>query len=152
MAQKYRVLLTEEQRTALHQLTASGVAPARSLTHARVLLKADESEAGPAWTNRAIAAALDVDELTISRVRRRYVQQGWEAAVHRKVPEREWERKLDGAQEAHLMALACSEPPAGRERWSMRLLADKFVELGQVAAISHETVRQMLKRGRSSRG
>jgi homeodomain-containing protein len=152
VAQKYRVILTEEQRAALHQLIASGTAPARSLTHARILLKADESEAGPAWTNRAIVEALEVDELTISRVRRRFVQQGWEAAVQRKAPERQWERKLDGAQEAHLIALACSAPPDGRDRWSMRLLAARFVELGHVEDLSHETVRQVLKRGRSSPG
>jgi hypothetical protein len=152
VAQKYRVTLTAEERAALQQLIGSGTASARSLTHARILLKADESEDGPAWTNRAISEALEVDELTISRVRRRCVQQGWEAAVHRKAPDRQWERKLDGAQEAHLIALACSAPPEGREHWSLRLLADKFVELGHVAEISHETVRQILKRGSSSPG
>jgi hypothetical protein len=152
VAQKYRVTLSAAERAALQQLLGSGTAPARALTHARILLKADESAEGPAWTNRAIGAALEVDELTISRVRRRFVQQGWEAAVHRKPPERQWERKLDGAQEAHLIALACSAPPEGRDRWSVRLLAARFVELGHVEDLSHETVRQVLKRGSSSRG
>lgn len=152
MRQKYPVILTAEQRTQLQQLVAKGSAPARTLTHARVLLKAEEGAGGPAWTNAAIARALETSELTVTRLRKRFVAGGLEAALHRKVQAKRKERKLDGAQEAHLIALACSNAPEGRDRWSLRLLAGKLVELGHVDAVSHETVRQVLKRGKSSRG
>ncbi len=147
MPQKYRVLLTPEDRQQLQELTSRGRAAARTLTHARILLKADEAEGGPAWTNAAIRAALDVSEPLICRVRQRYLTGGLDAALHRKEQVRRKARKMDGVQEAHLIALVCSEPPEGRDRWSLRLLADRFVELGHVEAISHETVRQVLKRG-----
>lgn len=147
MRLKYAVTLTADQRTDLQQLLAQGRAPARTLTHARVLLKADEAAGGPAWTNAAIAQALEISELTVTRVRKRFVETGLEAALHRKVQAQRKERKLDGAQEAHLIALTCSEAPEGRDRWSLRLLAGKMVELGHVDALSHETGRQVLKRG-----
>jgi transposase len=149
---KYRVTLNEEDRTALTRLINRGVAPARSLTCARILLKADESEAGPAWTNAAIAAALEVTELTVTRVRKRFVDGGLERVLQRREQARRKARKLDGAQEAHLIALACSQAPEGQQRWTLRLLASKMVALGQVDELSHETVRQVLKRGKSSRG
>jgi transposase len=144
---KYPVTLSKAQREALQQLIGSGTAPARTLTHARILLKADEAEGGPAWSNAAIAQALETSEPTIGRVRKRFAEAGLDAALHRKPPERQWERKLDGAQEAHLIALSCSEPPEGRDRWSLRLLAEKMVQLGQVEEVSYETVRRVLKRG-----
>jgi hypothetical protein len=150
--QKYHVTLTADQRTRLQQLVAKGSAPARTLTHARILLKADETSGGPAWTNAAIAQALEISELTVTRLRKRFVDGGLEAALHRKVQAKRKERKLAGAKEAHLIALACSAAPEGRDRWSLRLLAGKLVELGQVDEVSHETVRQTLKRGHSSRG
>src|SRR5919197_6787970 len=134
--QKYQVILTAEQRSQLQQLLAKGSAPTRTLTHARVLLKADEAAGGPAWTNAAIAQALEISELTVTRVRKRFVETGLEAALHRKVQAKRKQRKLDGAQEAHLIALACSDAPAGRERWSLRLLAGKMVELGHVDELS----------------
>ena len=152
MAKKYRVTLTPEERETLHALIASGTAPARTLTHARILLKADESEGQPAWSNAAIAAMLESSEPTISRVRKRFTEAGLDAALHRKHPDRHWERKLDGAQEAHLIALSCSPAPEGRERWSLRLLAEKMVQLGQVEEVSYETIRRTLKKGRSSLG
>ena len=152
MSKKCQVLLTPEQRGTLQQLIASGTAPARTLTHARILLKADESDGQPVWSNDAIATMLEVSVPTISRVRRRFVEAGLEAALHRKQPEREWERALDGAQEAQLIALACSAAPDGRDRWTLRLLAEKMVTLGHVEALSHETVRRVLKRGSSSLG
>lgn len=152
MRQKHQVFLTAEQRTQLQQLLAKGSAPTRTLTHARVLLKADEAEGGPAWTNAAIATALEISELTVTRVRKRFGEGGLEAALHRKVQAKRKERRLDGVQEAHLIALACSDAPEGRDRWSLRLLAGKLVALGHVDEVSHETVRQVLKRGRSSRG
>jgi hypothetical protein len=152
MRLKYAVTLTAEQRTQLQQLLAQGTAPARTLTHARVLLKADEGEGGPAWTNAAISGALEISDLTVTRVRKRFVEAGLEGALHRKVQARRKAPKLDGAQEAHLIALACSEAPEGRSRWSLRLLAGRLVALGQVDEVSHETVRQVLKRGNSSPG
>jgi hypothetical protein len=115
-----------------------------------VLLKADEAEGSPAWTNAAIAEALEVDDLTITRIRKRFVERGLEGALHRKEQERRKSPALDGTQEAHLIALACSPPPEGRSRWGLRLLASRMVELGHVETVSHETVRQVLKRGRSN--
>jgi transposase len=149
---KYRITLTQEQRSSLSQFIASGRAPARSLTCARILLKADEGEGGPAWTNAAIAEALDIIELTVTRVRRRFAEGGLERVLERKEQEKRAPRKLDGEQEAHLIALACSPAPEGRSRWALRLLAGRMVELGHVESLSHETVRQVLKKGSSSPG
>ena len=151
MPKKYRVRLTEQERSQLRHLTSSGKASARTLTHARILLKADEAEGGPAWTNAAIMEALEVGEPTISRIRRRFMEGGLTAALQRKEQQRRKARSLDGAQEAQLIALACSAAPEGRECWSLRLLANRMVELGHVEEVSHETVRQVLKRGSSSR-
>ena len=129
-------------------LLGQGIAPARTLTHARILLKANQGEAGPGWTDEAIAGALEVHGTTVAQVRHRYVQSGLEAALTRKTPDREYRRKLDGEQEAQLVALACSAAPGGRKRWTLRLLADRLVTLAVVASISHETVRQTLKQTR----
>ena len=142
---KYVVRLTEEERARLHTLVGSGSAPARRLTHARILLKANQGEAGPGWTDPVIATALEVGRATVARVRQRYATEGLEAALAHKAPEREYQRTLDGAQEAQLIALACSAPPEGRTRWSLRLLAERLVALEVVEAVSHETVRQVLK-------
>src|ERR671917_2238837 len=152
MAKKYRVTLTADERTMLTTLITTGTAPARTLTHARILLKADQAAGGPAWTDEAIRDALDVGLSTIARVRERFVEESIEAALRRRTPSRTRERLLDGSEEAHLLALTCSPPPAGQERWSLRLLADKMVELEYVAHVSHETVRQTLKKTNSSRG
>jgi transposase len=148
----YRVKLDEEERAQLERTLARGKAAARSLTHARILLKADEGPSGPGWTDDSIAEALDVNRSTVERVRIRCVEEGVDAALRPRPSRQLHPRKLDGAQEAHLVALACSPPPRGRNRWSMRLLADKLVELEIVEAISYETVRQTLKKTRSSRG
>lgn len=148
MASPYRVCLTDDQRAELRGLVASGVAPARRLTRARILLKADHGEGGPGWADAAIAGALDVDPSTVQRVRRQFVAAGLTATLARKRPDRVYERRLDGAQEAKLIALACSEAPAGADRWSLRLLADELVRLEVVEAVSHETVRQTLKKTR----
>jgi transposase len=152
MAKKYRVTLTEDERTMLTTLINAGTAPARMLTHARILLKADQAVGGPAWTDEAIHEALDVSLSTIARVRERFVEESIEAALQRRPASRTRERLLDGSEEAHLLALTCSPPPAGQERWSLRLLADKMVELEYVAHLSHETVRQTLKKTTSSPG
>ena len=151
MPKKYPVALTPEERALLQQFIASGMAPARTLTHARILLKADQAEDGPAWKNAAIATALEVSELTVTRVRARFTDGGLEAALHRKEQLHRKAPKLDGAQQAHLIALSCSQAPEGHSRWSLRLLANRMVELGHVEDVSHETVRQGLKRGSSSR-
>ena len=124
----------------------------RAQTHARILLKANQGEAGPGWTDDAISTALEVNPTTVARVRKLYVTDGLEAALHRKAPERLYRRKLDGEQEARLVAVACSAPPEGQKRWTLRLLADQLVELEVVEAVSYETVRQALKQTSSSRG
>jgi len=129
-----------------------GVAPARKLHHARILLKADEGPDGPAWVDQRIAEAVEVSQPTISRVRKQYAMQGLEAALNRRMPRRVYQRKLDGAQEAHLLARACSTPPAGQARWSLRVLADRLVELEVVDDISYQTVRTTLKKATSSPG
>jgi transposase len=149
---KYRVTLTTEERAALSALLEKGKAAARTLTHARILLKADQSEGGPAWKDEAIVAALDVSLSTVSRVRQLLVEEGVDAALRRRSPGKPRPRKLDGVQEAHLIALACSEAPTGRARWTLRLLADRLVQLQYVEAVSHETVRQVLKKTSSSPG
>lgn len=142
---KYAVCLPEEERARLRTLVGRGVAPARLLTHARLLLKADQGEGGAAWADAAIAGALEVHTATVARVRRQYVEEGLEAALNRRAPRREYARKLDGAQEARLIAVACGTPPPGHERWSLRLLADELVRLEVVDSVSHETIRQTLK-------
>jgi Homeodomain-like domain len=144
-AKKAVVILREAERARLLTLVGRGSAPARTLTHARILLKANQGEAGPGWTDAAIATALEVDPTTVAQVRRRCVSEGVDAALTRKAPDRLYVRKLDGIQEAHLMALTCSEPPAGQKRWTLRLLAKQLVALEVVETVSHETVRQVLK-------
>ncbi len=146
-----RVILTTEERGELQTLITQGVAPARALTRARILLKADESPDGPAWTDARIITALDVSRPTVARVRQRFVTERL-AAVARHPPTTRPAPKVDGEQEAHLIALACSPPPQGRGRWSLRLLAERYVVLGYGEAISHEWVRQTLKKTVSSRG
>jgi Homeodomain-like domain len=143
---KYVVELTRAERERLLKLASSGTAPARMLNRARVLLKADAD--GPdRWTDERIARALDTSVATVGRVRKRFCRQGLEAALERSLPDRVYERSLDGRAEARLIALACSEAPEGRDRWSMRLLADKAVELGIVEnSVSHEMVRKTLKK------
>jgi transposase len=152
MHKHYVVALPATERDSLKRLLAAGTATARKLTHARILLKADQGPDGPGWADQAIADAVEVSQPTISRVRKQYVEQGLEAALNRRPPSREYVRKLDGVQEAKLIALACAKPPTGQARWSLRLLADKLVELEIVEeAVSYQTVRRMLKKTRSSR-
>ncbi len=152
VAKQYRVFLTADERTRLQHLLNGGTAAARILTHARILLKADEGPGGPHERDTAIAAAIEVSEPTVERVRKRCATEGVEAALVHRPPQRTKPRTLDGAQEAHLIALACASPPAGRKRWSLRLLAEQFVTLDCGAPISHELVRRALKKTRSSRG
>ena len=151
MRKRYTVLLSEEERARLHTMIGRGVAPASALTHARILLKANQGQAGPSWTDAAIAVALEVNPATVARIRQQYVTAGLDAALQRKPPARQYRRRLDGEQEGRLAALACSAPPEG-QRWTLRLLAQRMVELQVVETVSYETVRQALKQTGSSRG
>ena len=152
MRKRYIVVLSEEERARLHTMIGRGVASASALTHARILLKANQGEAGPGWTDAAIAVALEVNPATVAGIRQQYVTAGLDAALQRKPPAREYHRRLDGAQEARLVALACSAPPEGHKRWTLRLLADRLVELQVIESVSYETVRQALKQTGSSHG
>jgi transposase len=150
---KYRVTLTAEERESLSNLIAVGKGAAKKLIHARILLKADQAEGGPGWTDEQIAEAIEVSVATIERVRQRFVGHGLEAALQRKKQDKlSRERKLDGAGEARLIALACSKAPPGRVAWTLEMLADKLIELKVVDTICAETVRQALQKTRSSRG
>jgi transposase len=147
---KYVVRLTEDQQAHLRTLISRGTASARTLSRARILLKANQGEGGAAWSDVAISEALEMGLCTVARMRQRYVNEGLEAALTHKAPEREYRRKLDGEQEARLIALACSEPPTGREHWTLKMLAERLVALEVVDTVSHETVRQVLKQTNSS--
>jgi hypothetical protein len=149
---RHIVVLTEEERARLHTMIGRGVAPASALTHARILLKANQGEAGPGWTDAAIGAALEVNPATVARGPYEVRRGGLDAAVYHKPPARQYRRRLDGQQEAHLVALAGSAPPEGHKRWTLRLLADRLVALGVIESVSYETVRQVLKQISSSRG
>jgi transposase len=148
---KYHVTLTEEERARLEALTEHGRVAARTVRHAWILLKADTSPGAPRWSDAQIRAAFGVGWSTITRVRRALVEEGLDAALYPQRPAPRLPAKIDGANEAHLIALACSTPPPGRERWTLRLLAERFVTL-EGAGISYETVRRTLKKTCSSRG
>lgn len=148
--EKCVVRLTEEERAHLRTLIGRGTAPARTLSRARILLKTNQGEGGPGWSDAAIAEALEVGLSTVARVRKRYASEGLEATLARKAPEREYRRKLDGEQEARPIALACGEAPTGRKRWTLRMLADRLVALEVVESVSYETLRQTLKQTNSS--
>jgi transposase len=152
MAKRHRVTLENSERDELARLLSKGKADVRRLKHAQILLKADASEGGLAWTDERIAEAVGCGTATVERVRRRFVEEGLELALSPyRTPRREYRTKLDGEQEAKLIATACSTPPQDRSRWTLRLLADKLVELKVVDSISHETVRQALKKMNLSR-
>jgi hypothetical protein len=139
MAKKYVVTLTIDEQEKLVKLVSSGTEKARRLTHARILLKANEN-----WQDAEICKALDVSIPTIERIRKRFVFEGFEASLKPRCSKRQYSRKLDGEQEARVITLVCSLPPEGYARWSLRLLADRVVQLKIVEAISHETIRQLL--------
>lgn len=143
---KYPVKLSDENREYLHGLTRRGTAPARKLKRALILGKADEG-----LSDRAIADSLDVGAATVARTRKRFAQEGLEGALTEH-PRPGQKRKLDGKQEAHLVAIACSAAPEGHDHWTLSLLADKAVELDFAESISLETVRQVLKKTNSNRG
>jgi transposase len=152
MKKQYLVSLTQEQRVTLKNLISSGQAAARTLTRARILLKADTRHEGGGWSDREISQALETSRPTVERVRQRFAQAGLTAALYARPRLTPPARRLDGEKEAHLVALACSAPPEGRERWTLRLLASGLIEREIVDTVSHETVRQTLKKTNSSPG
>lgn len=143
---RYKVVLTNEERQQLEKLISSGIAPARKLTRARILLKVDEG-----LGKTEISQVLDVTINTVTNVCRSFQSQRL-AAIERKKPNREYDHSLDGEAEAHLIAIACSAPPEGRERWTLRLLQSEMIKRKYVDDVSHETIRMALKKTNSSRG
>ncbi len=153
MAKKYRVTLTPEERVVLQRMVGGGKGAARKLNHARILLKADEGEGGPALADARVADEVESGPATVARVRQRFVEEGLDAALVPRATSRVYARKLDGDGEAHLVKLACSSPPDGRNRWTLQLLADRMVVLGHAeGGLSYEAVRRALKKTSSSRG
>jgi hypothetical protein len=152
MNKKYIVTLTAEERAELQAMIARGKRAARTLAHARILLKADVREEEPVWDDAAISQAVEVSTATVQRVRHLCVEEGLSAALAPRPRPRTRRPLVDGAAEAHLVRLACSPAPAGAGRWTLRLLAATMVELAYGEHVSHETVRQVLKKTRCSRG
>lgn len=149
---KYEVTLSEDQRFVLKQLITKGNAPARKLAHARILLKIDQHAPGPRWTDEQVAEAFEMSRYTVIRIRERFVNNGLDDALTHRHHSQPGARALDGEQEAHLIALSCSPCPVGQARWTLRLLSGRMVELGYAEHVSHETVRQVLKKTNSSPG
>ena len=149
---KYIVTLTDEERTVLEEIVNQGKNPAYKVNHARILLLADTNQSRGGWKDQDISQALKISVATIERVRQRLVEEGLEAALNRQEQQNRRQRLLDGEKEAHLIALTCSSPPEGQGRWTMKMLAERMVQLGHVESISDETVRQTLKKTNSSLG
>ena len=143
MAIRYAIDLTDTERAALRAILAKNKVKRSTLIHAYILLKADQS---CGWTNADIASAYDVSTKKVEQLKKRFVEEGFEAAVYRKPVTNAHRRKITGEEEAHLIALCCSQAPEGRERWTLRMLADKMVELEVMASVSHETIRRTLKK------
>lgn len=152
MNQKYKIQLNDQQRQQLEKFISSGKVPARAITRAHILLKSDCSPKGPNWSYQQISTAFNVSQVTVSNVRKTYINSGLEATINRKKPDRMYETRLDGEAEAHLIALACGEPPNGHERWTLRLLQDRMIKLKYVEDVSHETIRTVLKKTNLSPG
>ena len=147
MSPRYRVTLTDHERNEIEMLTRRGKTHARRFIHARALLLCDASPHGPAWSVADVAEALGVTSRTIEHLKKRFVEEGLESALERKPREKPpREVVFDGAFEARLIALACSDAPEGRQRWTVRLLADKAVELNFAPSVSHMTVQRVLKK------
>jgi len=152
MEKRYRVTLLESERAELRKLVSVGKSAAQKLVRARILLLADQAEGGSAQSDPEIVESLGCGRASVERVRKRFVEDGLEAALNPQPSQRIYERKLDGQAEAHLIALACGAPPEGRSRWTLRLLSDRMVVLEHVESVSYETVRRVLKKTNSSRG
>ncbi len=148
---KYIVELTSEERKQLQQLVKKGKVPGYKIRHAQMLLKADQGNKGPSWSDVQVAEVFAAHVTTVERLRKRFVEQGLKAALERN-KRNNYARKLDGDAEAYLIAIACGDPPAGRSEWSLRLLADRLVELSVVESISYMTVSRTLKKTNLSRG
>ncbi len=149
---KYIVSLTCEERQELEQLTKTGKAPVYKVNHARILLKADINQAKGGWTDRQIGESLDMGHATIERVRQRFVEEGMEAALCRRKQQKRRSKIIDGEKEAYQIAIACSKTPTGKSHWTLKMLADKMVELNYVEQVSTETIRQTLKKMNLSLG
>jgi hypothetical protein len=150
---KYIVALSEEERNFLVELTSKGTQKSQKILNALILLACDEGDFQTKRSiNEEIARVLNVSMRKIDRVKKRLVEEGFDAAINRKKGDRIYAKKTDGDFEAHLIALSCSEPPAGFARWSLRLLADKVVELNYIDSISHESIRRILKKTKSNHG
>jgi transposase len=152
MPKKYIVDLTQLEQQSLKKLTTTGKHSAYKINHARILLLASVNSSDGGWSDETIATNLGLSVSTVERVRRRFVEEGVDAALSYRPGRGRKLKRLDGEKEAHLLAIACSEPPQGRERWTLRMLSDKMVELNYVESISHETVRQTLKKMKSNLG
>ena len=152
MKKKYVVTLTAEERAMLREMLSRGKAAARKLLHARILLKADARPDGPGLLDAAIAQEVEAGRATVERVRKEFVEEGLEAALERRKPRRQYARRLDGEGEAYLVAVACGQPPQGRSRWTLRLLADQMVALEYVERVSKDTVHRVLKKTNLSLG
>lgn len=149
MKEKYIVELSDEQREYLEKISSTGTYPARQIKRAQILLKSDQKIN---WSYKQISAAFDVSDVTIAKVRKVFKEQGFEAALQRKKPDREYERIVDGEAEAHLIAIACSQPPEGQARWTLRLLQSEMIKRNYVDEVSHETIRAALKKTNLSLG
>jgi transposase len=149
---KHHIRLSAQERASLEAIVRKGQASAQRQSHARILLLADTNGPEGGWSDSQVARAAQTSIPTVERVRRVCVEHGLERALERKDPDRDYTRKLDGKAEAQLIALSCSPAPPGRARWTLRLLAERLVELEIVEEICHETVRQTLKKMNSSRG
>jgi transposase len=149
-AKRYKVTLEPDERRDLEKLISRGKGAARRLAHARILLHADQGAGWPGKIDAEIAEAVGVSVATIERVRQRFVEEGLEVALSPRPPRRLYPRKLDGEAEARLIALACSPPPEGQARWTLRMLAERMVVLGHVETVSHETVRTTLQQTNSN--
>ena len=152
MEKRYRVTLTGQERGDLQKLVSTGKAAAKKLVRARIVLLADQAEAGPGLSDPEIVKSLGCGRVTVERVRKQFVEDGLEATLQPAPRKRVYQRRLDGKAEAHLVALACGSPPEGRSRWTLRLLADRMVALEYVEEVSYETVRRTLKKTNSNRG
>ena len=143
MAIRYAIDLTDAERAALREILSQNKVKRSTLINAYILLKADRA---CGWTNADIASAYDVSTKRVEQLKKRFVEEGFEAALYRKPVTNAHRRKITGDEEAHLIALCCSQAPEGRERWTLRMLADKMVELDIIASVSHETIRRTLKK------
>lgn len=146
MAKLYKVTLTKQEQEQLLEIIKKGKHKSQTYRNAYILLNTDEGDYSSKATNIEITKILKVGMRTIDRVKKRFVEEGFEASLSRKPTTRVYEKKVDGDFEAHLISIACSEPPSGFAKWSLRLLADQMVELNYVESISHETVRSVLKK------